>query len=111
LISDVLISDIIDEDFLNTKTHREGMYFGTNAFVTRFAIALEAICIGLIFTLTGYNPVVFTQTVEFLSGLRWLISGLPVIALVLAFFIMYLYPLDEEHVSRVVEDVSSSTLG
>ena len=105
LISDVLISDIIDEDAVNTKSRREGIYFGANAFICRFAIALEAICIGLIFTMTGYNPVIFTQTKEFLFGLRWLISGLPIIALILAFFIMYMYPLDEERLKWIREQL------
>ena len=93
LIVDIVISDIIDEDEINTGTRREGMYFGTNAFVTRFAIALEAFSIGMIFAATSYNPYVFTQTKEFLWGLRILIAGLPILALLLAFVIIWFYPL------------------
>ncbi len=107
LISDVLISDIIDEDAVNTKTRREGMYFGTNAFICRFAIALEAASIGFIFISTEYNPVIFSQTKEFLLGLRWLISGLPALALALAFIIMRFYPLDEVKVKWIREQLKS----
>lgn len=103
LISDILISDIIDEDSINSQARREGMYFGANAFICRFAIALEAICIGLIFTQTGYNPYIFTQNKEFLLGLRWLISGLPILALLLALAIMWFYPLDEERLKWIKE--------
>ena len=93
LIVDILISDVIDEDEIKTGTRREGIYFGANAFVTRFAIALEAFSIGIIFAITGYNPYVYSQSREFLTGMRLLIAGFPLLALVLAFVIIWFYPL------------------
>jgi GPH family glycoside/pentoside/hexuronide:cation symporter len=94
LLSDILISDVIDYDATKTSARREGMYFGVNAFICRFAIALEAASIGFIFTFTKYNPVIFTQTKAFLLGLRILVAGLPIVALAIAFGIMMYYPLD-----------------
>jgi len=93
LLSDVLISDVIDYDRTKTAVRREGMYFGVNAFVCRFAIAMEAASIGFVFNFTRYNPVIFTQTKAFLLGVRILVAGLPIIALALAFGIMIYYPL------------------
>ncbi|MGB9613428.1 MAG: MFS transporter, partial [Candidatus Margulisiibacteriota bacterium] len=93
LVSDVIISDVIDEDEINTGTRREGMYFGINAFVTRFAIGLEALSLSSVFLYTGYNPYVFTQTKSFIFGLRMLIAGLPIIAMIFGFAIMFWYPL------------------
>ena len=94
VLSDVLISDVIDEDEVKTGRRREGMYFGINAFVTRFAIALEAASIGGVFVLTGYNANVLHQTGSFLTGLRVLVAGLPAVAMIAAFVIMIYYPLD-----------------
>jgi glycoside/pentoside/hexuronide:cation symporter, GPH family len=96
LVADILLSDIIDEDETKTGTRREGMYFGANALVTRFAIGLEALCLGMIFVTTKYNPYIYTQTREFVTGLRFLIAGFPIIALFLAFVIIYFYPLTGE---------------
>ena len=93
LISDILISDVIDEDELCSGSRREGMFFGFNAFITRFAIALEAASLGIVFVAARYNPYVFHQTASFLSGLRMLLSGLPILALIAAFVIMRYYPL------------------
>lgn len=93
LVADLIIADVIDEDELKTGTRREGVYFGTTAFISRFAIALEAVCMGLIFVKTGYSPYVFHQNTEFLLGLRFLIAGIPIIALLLAFMIISFYPL------------------
>ena len=103
LISDVLLSDVIDEDVLNSGARREGMYFGTNALVTRLAIGLEAASIGSVFILTEYNPVIFTQSREFLAGLRFLIAGLPIVALLLAHFLMRFYPLEGERLTWIKE--------
>ena len=107
LIVDLIIADVIDEDETKTGTRREGIYFGANAFITRFAIALEAISMGVVFMTTGYNPYVFTQTQEFLLGLRWLIAGLPIAALLLALLIISFYPLAgkklDEMDAKVVE--------
>jgi GPH family glycoside/pentoside/hexuronide:cation symporter len=93
LVSDVIISDVIDEDEVNTGARREGMFFGMNAFITRFAIGLEALSMSSIFIITGYNPYIFSQPREFESGQRLLLAGFPIIAMVLAFVIMLLYPL------------------
>jgi GPH family glycoside/pentoside/hexuronide:cation symporter len=93
LLSDVLISDVIDHDETRTGVRREGMYFGVNAFICRFAIAMEAASIGLVFSSTKYNPIIFTQAKAFLLGLRVLAAGLPIIALALSFWIMIYYPL------------------
>jgi len=106
LIVDLLIADIIDEDETKTGTRREGMYFGANAFVTRFAIALEAMSIGAIFMATGYNPYIYTQTKDFLMGLRILIAGLPIIALILAFAIFWFYPLSGRRVKDMEKNVA-----
>lgn len=95
LLSDVLISDVIDQDKVTTGVRREGMYFGVNAFVCRFAIALEALSIGIMFNSTRYNPVIFSQTKQFLLGLRFLAAGLPIVALAFAFVIMLFYPLSK----------------
>ncbi|OGC21356.1 hypothetical protein A2291_07655 [candidate division WOR-1 bacterium RIFOXYB2_FULL_42_35] len=93
LVADLIIADVIDEDEIKTGTRREGIYFGSTAFISRFAIALEAVCMGVIFIKTGYSPYIFKQTGEFLLGLRFLIAGIPIIALLLAFVIISFYPL------------------
>ena len=106
LMVDILISDVIDEDETKTGTRREGMYFGVNTFITRFAIGLEALSMGGIFLVTRYNPYIFTQPKEFLSGLRFLIAGLPMIALFLAFGIIWFYPLSGKRLKEVKAKLS-----
>jgi GPH family glycoside/pentoside/hexuronide:cation symporter len=111
LIVDILISDVIDEDETKTGTRREGIYFGINSFITRFAIGLEAFSLGMVFLFSNYNPYVYTQPIEFLSGLRFLIAGLPLIALVLAFASICFYPLSGKKLEEVEAKVAEIHAG
>jgi GPH family glycoside/pentoside/hexuronide:cation symporter len=107
LISDLILSDIIDEDEVNTGVRREGAYFGMNAFITRFAIGLEAFSLSAVFVICGYNPYIYTQYAEFRSGLRWLISGIPIGALILGFVMMLLYPLAGKKLESMKEKLKA----
>jgi GPH family glycoside/pentoside/hexuronide:cation symporter len=111
LIVDLLISDIIDEDETRTGTRREGIYFGINSFITRFAIGLEAFSLGMVFLFSNYNPYVYTQPIEFLSGLRFLIAGLPLIALALAIASIWFYPLHGGRLEEVKAKVAEIHAG
>jgi GPH family glycoside/pentoside/hexuronide:cation symporter len=101
VLSDVIISDVIDEDELKTGTRREGMYFGVNAFVTRFAIALEGISVWFIFSLTRYNATEMIQPPSFIFGLRILIALFPFLSMILAFAIMKYYPLTGKKLKQI----------
>lgn len=92
-VADIMLSDVIDEDEISTGTRREGVFFGLNAFIIRFAVILEVLSISAVFIRFGYNPYVYTQAKGFVFGLRLLMAGLPIIALFLGFLIMLTYPL------------------
>jgi len=93
LVADLIIAEVIDEDEVRTGVRREGAFFGCNAFITRFAIGLEAVTMSAVFILSGYMPYVYTQPRSFQLGLRWLAAGFPSLALLLGFVIMLAYPL------------------
>ncbi len=100
-LADIILSDVIDEDEISTGTRREGMFFGSAAFVNRFAIGLGAFSMSAVFIVSGYTPYIFTQTQSFRDGLRLLIAGLPMIALILAFAIMIWYPLAGKKLAEI----------
>jgi glycoside/pentoside/hexuronide:cation symporter, GPH family len=106
LVADLILADVIDQDETITGTRREGMYFGANAFITRFALMLEVVSMGAILMKCGYNPYVFSQTREVIFGLRFLMGGLPVAALALAFIIICFYPLSGKNLDDMEDRVS-----
>jgi len=101
---DVVLSDVIDEDELNTGARREGMYFGINGFIIRFAFTIQGLATGLILGATGY--IAAADAVQFpvqpplaLLGIRMLVAGMPLVACLLVIFCLERYPL---HGQRLV---------
>lgn len=106
MLPDLLIADAVDADELATGARREGLYFGMNGFVIRFAFTIQGLVTGAVLTLTGYvaptadvlNPV---QPAAALLGLRWMLAGIPALALLLAFFLLRGYSLRGERLVQV----------
>lgn len=106
ILLDVLISDVIDEDEVRTGRRREGMYFGVNAFIIRLGISLQAVILGTVLKLTGYDAHAAVQTSLALTGLRLLISVIPLGAICLSLLFFRLYPLHGEALARVKEEIA-----
>jgi GPH family glycoside/pentoside/hexuronide:cation symporter len=101
-ILDLAISDIIDEDEVNTGTRREASYFGVYIMFMRLATILVFLAIGLIFTNVGwviYAPEKVTPQV--ILGLRVLIFVLPAISLLFGIIAVYKFPLHGERLKKV----------
>jgi len=106
MLRDILLADVIDEDSLVSETRREGMYFGMNGFVIRFAFAFQGVMLGGMLALTGYNPALDSQPAGVATGLRLLITIAPIMAMFVALFAMYRYPLHGERLSEVKRAVA-----
>ncbi|MHA1689522.1 MAG: MFS transporter [Promethearchaeota archaeon] len=107
-IIDLVVSDIIDEDEVVTGMRREAGYYGVNALFLRFTTILIFLAISTVFTNTGwavFEPEIVTP--EIIFGLRTLIFIFPAIALAIAIFAIYNYPLDGERLRQVKEKLES----
>ncbi len=103
-IIDIIISDIIDEDEINTGMRREGAYYGVNMFLMHLSTVAVFLVIGPVFIISDwqvYDPYNITPAVIF--GLRSLMSLYPIIALLIALIVIYKYPLDGERLKEVKE--------
>ncbi|MDX1688720.1 MAG: MFS transporter [Candidatus Promineifilaceae bacterium] len=106
-----LVADLVDADELETGARREGMYFGMNGFVIRFAFTFQGLITGTILTASGYvapsaGVLYPAQPVAALSGMRWMIGGIPALAALLAFFLLGSYSLRGERLVRVQKAVA-----
>lgn len=95
---DLVIADVIDEDQIRTGRRREGMYFGLNGFVIRFAFTMQGLSTGLILhatRFTGSTPenLYPAQPAAALLGIRALIALLPIAASVVVVAALERYPL------------------
>ncbi|MCS7285685.1 MAG: MFS transporter [Anaerolineae bacterium] len=107
LVRDILLSDVIDEDELRTGRRREGIYFGVNAFIERFAMVLVGGSSSLVLGLSGYNAALATQPPSVAVGIRMGMSLLPLVALVIFLTALKFYPLGKEQVIALRERLNT----
>lgn len=101
-IIDIIISDIVDEDEINTGIRREGAYYGANMFLMHLSTILVFLVIGPVFIISNwevFDPLNITP--EIIFGLRSLMAIFPSIALLIALLVIYKYPLDDERLKQV----------
>jgi GPH family glycoside/pentoside/hexuronide:cation symporter len=104
MLSNLLISDAVDADEVDTRTRRAGMYFGINGFLIRFAFSLQGLALGLVLSVSGYvQPAAPTdvpaQPAAALWGMRILIAVLPMLAMAIAYWAISHYPLHGENLT------------
>lgn len=111
MLTNPLVADMVDEDELKTDTRREGLYFGMNGFIIRFAFTIQGLIAAAIFSSTGYvaptEAVLYPeQPAAAVWGIRSMISLFPPLALVIGFFLLGGYSLHGERLEEVQKDVA-----
>jgi GPH family glycoside/pentoside/hexuronide:cation symporter len=105
VLIDLIVSDIIDEDEVNTGIRREAAYYGTNALFLRFSTVFVFLSVGFVFAGFGweeYEPLSNDQALLVIA-LKILMVALPAIALGIGVLALYKYPLDGERLKNVKE--------
>lgn len=91
LVVDLLLSDVIDQDYLTTGKRREGIYFGFNGFFIRIAILMQAVSLAIVSTLTGFDGNKESQDELGKMGIKIQMILLPILAFIVAIFVMRKY--------------------
>lgn len=107
VLLDIFIADVADEDEVRTGVRREGMYFGVNGFMIRLGISMNAVIMGAVLDSFGYRPGLDVQPASALTGIRLLMTAIPMCAVALALLIFRHYPLDGEALKTVKEKVAA----
>lgn len=112
MLTDLLIADVVDADELATGTRREGLYFGMNGLVIRFAFTIQGFITGTVLTVTNYvapTPGILypVQPATAVAGIRWMLAGIPAVALLLAFLFLQGYTLRGPRLAEVQARVAA----
>lgn len=94
LMTEPVMSAAIDYDEIKTGKRREATYGGIGSFIARLSMILSAIALIIVQLSSGFNPELETQTSEALTGLRFSMSIVPAIGLLIAIIIFKYYPLN-----------------
>lgn len=109
---DLLIADVIDEDETVVGARREGMYFGINGFIIRFAFTLQGLTTAAVLTLTNYVNATATvlypeQPASAVFGIRAMTSLAPIVASAVVIWALQMYPLHSERLKALRAKVAS----
>lgn len=108
MLTDVLISDVIDEDELKTGERREGMFYGIHGLLIGLTTPAQAIITSWVLISTHYVSDA-VQPASALLGFRMMITLIPFAALLIGFCIFLLYPLRKHSVLRIQAHLSQTT--
>ncbi|HEY4718197.1 MAG TPA: MFS transporter [Anaerolineales bacterium] len=100
---DLLISDVIDEDETVVGARREGMYFGINGFIIRFAFTMQGITTAVVLSASGYisGVVDAAQPASAVFGIRAMIALVPIVASLVTISALQMYPLHSARLKTV----------
>jgi GPH family glycoside/pentoside/hexuronide:cation symporter len=89
----VMLTEVIDDDAARVGERREGIFFGINGGIVKLAFSFQGILYSLVFTLTGYMAGAAVQSPAAVWGIRFLMGGSPILALILGVWALGRYPL------------------
>lgn len=95
------IGDVVDYDEMQTGQRREGSFSACQSWITKVGIALGVGASGWILQFTGFDSKQAVQTPEAIFWIRILLSGIPVIGLVLALIAILRFPLTEARMGEI----------
>ena len=95
------IGDVVDYDESQTGQRREGSFSACQSWITKVGIALGIGASGWILQFTGFDSKQTIQTPEAIFWIRILLSGIPVIGLVLALIAILRFPLTEARMLEI----------
>ncbi len=108
LMEDVVLADVIDEDEVKTGQRREGMYFGTSAFIqTTLSHSLASIVFAWIASTYGYDSALTVQPETVATGFRIFLSVPSIIGSSLAVAALFFYPLYGKRLQTVKDTLAT----
>lgn len=102
-----MFADIVDYQELKTNRRASGLIFSSSSMSQKLGWALGAALTGWILFLFKYNPDIAQQSMETIFGERLMISIIPAVCCIIAFFGMMAYPLSEKKVKEVTAELEA----
>ncbi|MFX0021972.1 MAG: MFS transporter [Candidatus Hermodarchaeota archaeon] len=105
VLTNVLFSQVADEDEIKSGVRREAAFFGTNAMLTKPAQSL-AIAIGpWLLSIAGFVTGQIDQSARAEFMIKFILGLLPAIAMLIGVLILLYYPLTDDYLKEVQEKV------
>jgi|GEM_PF-363488 len=90
-------ADVIDYDELESGKRREGAFSACGSWIMKVGMAIGAGCSGIILSATGFDAALGAdQLPSAIFWIRFLLAAIPVIGLIIAFFALRRFGLDQD---------------
>lgn len=105
-----MYADIVDYQELKTNRRASGLIFSSSSMSQKLGWALGAALTGWILSIFKYNPEIIQQSADTIFGERLMISIIPSICCIIAFFGMMAYPLTEKKVKEIAAQLDAKRI-
>jgi GPH family glycoside/pentoside/hexuronide:cation symporter len=101
-----IVADVVEADELKTGERREGLYIGYLVFLRKLASAVAIFAVGQFLSASGYvssttGSVYIAQPQSALNAMRFLVTVIPAVALLIAVLIAWRFPLDRRRYEEI----------
>ena len=97
-----MLPDVVEVDAVQTKTRKEGAYYGMWTFFSKIGVALAAALAGLVLSLARFVPNIMDQAGSALFAIRLMIGPVPALIFLSGIFLVQPYPLDEKSYDAII---------
>jgi len=102
-----LVADICDLDELFTGRRREGMFGSVFSLLMKAGVSLIMIASGYVVSWTRYNADAPVQTIQTIFRLRFMTAFVPIIFLVIALVLSFIYPLNKTKILEIQDKLKN----
>ncbi len=95
------MADVIDHDELETGQRREGSFAACQSWITKVGLALGNGASGWILQFTGFDAKLPVQGEDALTMIRVLLTGIPVVGLLIALVVILRFQLTEKRLAEI----------
>jgi GPH family glycoside/pentoside/hexuronide:cation symporter len=95
------LADVIDYDELETGKRREGSFSSCQSWISKVGMALGGGASGFILSYTSFNADLPAQSDETIFMIRFMLSAIPVLGLLIAFYAVLRFPLNRDKMHAI----------
>ena len=100
-----MLPDTIEYGEWKTGVRTESSLYGFMTFAQKGAIAFAAILLGMALTQIGFEPNQI-QSEETLSGLKFIMTWIPLIGIFISFILVSFYPIDKSFHQKLIHEIN-----
>jgi GPH family glycoside/pentoside/hexuronide:cation symporter len=101
------MADVIDHDELATGQRREGSFAACGSWISKVGLALGNMTSGWVLQFTGFDAKLPVQGEDALLLIRVFLSGIPILGLLIALYIVSRYFLTEQRMHEIRADLEA----